>query len=111
MKLNVVHRDAVVSVVVYDLETRSPVFSGQYEGTATASERDTIPRVPMTPAEMPAVNPQVGQQGPNGGPPPGPGPRNVGEPPPLWQAAEDAFRAWIRTLPGTTAPGTGVGPP
>jgi hypothetical protein len=110
-RMNVVHRDARVSVVIYDLTTRASVFSGEYVGTTSAMEPDTLPRLPMTPAEMPAVGAQTGPPSGSGPPPPGPGPRSSAEPPPLAKAAEAAFLEWVRTLPGTTAPGTGVGPP
>jgi hypothetical protein len=89
-------REAHVSVVVYDLAERAPVFSGDYSGTSEAAFQDSTPRPPPPPSTTPAG------WSANGGPTPTPIPEGAPEPP-LEGAVRSACVEFARSLPGGTS--------
>jgi hypothetical protein len=109
-------RDARITVDVYDLETRLPVFRGRFIG-ASDEARDFAPRRRDDADSLSAPRRPTLDTGPTSAPTfgprpiPGPGenPADLGYPeaPPVSKAAEAAFVNFAQALPGGEAPSSG----
>jgi len=90
-------RDTRVSVHVYDLRTRVPVFSGTYRASAESAMVDTLGIANV-------LQPSSGRSSVVVAPQESPSSQGYGEPPPLARAVEGAFLEFARSLPGGPPP-------